>query len=194
MSIVALKQREWSNGYGCLFSDICPLEAGSFSLGHLSGLLALVVSDIWNELYILCLIQSVILVSTQSRSLLLHFRNTQSCNLKNWVPGLDNWDHVSWILHSANTTLRNLASKMNLICWLVKSEKKTSCCSCDMLQLQKCRDTIIIAWQVKCCNTMETPKIRPSILIDTSSFLSGDMKMHLWARTTIWGPALVIFS
>jgi hypothetical protein len=173
MSIVALKQREWSNGYGCLFSDICPLEAGSFSLGHLSGLLALVVSDIWNELYILCLIQSVILVSTQSRSLLLHFRNTQSCNLKNWVPGLDNWDHVSWILHSANTTLRNLASKMNLICWLV---------------------TIIIAWQVKCCNTMETPKIRPSILIDTSSFLSGDMKMHLWARTTIWGPALVIFS
>jgi hypothetical protein len=46
MSIVALKQREWSNGYGCLFSDICPLEAGSFSLGHLSGLLALVVSDI----------------------------------------------------------------------------------------------------------------------------------------------------
>ena len=107
-----VSHREWSNGYGGM---------ASFSLGHLSGLLALVVSDIWNELYILCLIQSVILVPTQSRSLLLHFRNSQSCNLKNGIPGLDSWDHVSRILHSANTILRNLASKMNLICWLVKS-------------------------------------------------------------------------
>ena len=100
-----------------LVSDICLFEAGSFSLGQLSGLLALVASDIRIEQYILSLIQSVILVSTQFHILLLHFRNSQSCNLKNGIPGLDSWDHVSWILHSANTILRNLASKMNWIIW-----------------------------------------------------------------------------
>jgi len=61
-----------------LVSDICLFEAGSFSLGQLSGLLALVASDIRIEQYILSLIQSVILVSTQFHILLLHFRNSQS--------------------------------------------------------------------------------------------------------------------
>ena len=41
-----------------------------------------------------------------------------------------------------------------------------------MLQLQKCRDTIIIACQVKCCNTTETPKIGPSIRGHENAFMS----------------------